>query len=116
VWLSKLTDPARPCNPDHAALYCDAASQLDCASTTWHVRQPESATPLIDPALSHAGDWIPPWQLTFEQVPLAVDGLNDVLTPPFDWYAPATSGTFTWYRLLSMCVPIVATQSIDDGT
>jgi hypothetical protein len=71
---------------------------------------------LIDPALSHEGVWIPPWQLTFEHRPLAPEGLNEVFAAPFDRCAPATSGTFTLYRLLSMCVPIVATQSIDDGT
>src|SRR5512143_365226 len=55
VWFSRLTLPVRPCRPDHAALYCDAADQLPWASTTWHVRHPESALPLIEFALSHAG-------------------------------------------------------------
>jgi len=116
VWFSRLTLPARPCRPDHAALYCDAADQLPWASTTWHVRQPESALPLIEPALSHAGVWIPPWQLTFEHFPEDEDGANDGAPPVFDWYAPDTVGIETWYRLLSMCVASVATQSIEEGT
>ena len=97
-------------------MYCDAADQVATASTTWHVRQPESALPLIEFALSHAGVWIPPWQLTFEHFPLAEEGANDGDPPVLDWYAPATAGTDTWYRLLSMCVAKVATQSIEEGT
>jgi hypothetical protein len=53
---------------------------------------------LIDPALSHEGVWIPPWQLTFEHFPLPLAGENDGEPPVFDWYA---DGTRTWYRFPS---------------
>jgi hypothetical protein len=70
VWFSPLTDPVRAWRPDQALFHSVAAAWLAAASAAWH------AVHCVDTSsvCCHPGVAWPPWQETFEHVPLSVAG------------------------------------------